>query len=171
MIPSAVRPFVLLSLLASSLLLFNACSSDDPPKGENTSDAGQSADDDDEEADDDDAKCGPVVTTSGETCVGFGEGDPCDASCGRYGYVCFGGAPPGIEGCHKVRDTAAGETYCCAKNDCVAQPDQDSMCSDSAKPHRFQCPPDSKDGNVAPPSGCKETKSGATEVEKFYCCP
>jgi hypothetical protein len=66
----------------------------------------------------------------------------------------------------------AGQTYCCSKNDCVAQPDQDSMCSGSAgKPHRFQCPPDGKGGNVAPPAGCKESGSGATAVEKFYCCP
>lgn len=119
--------------------------------------------------------CGPIVTTPGETCVGFGaKAETCDPSCEQpYGYICFDGAPPGFEGCRKVTDSAFGQTYCCPKNDCVAQPDQEAACSDVAgKPHRFQCPPDGSGGHVAPAAGCEETgPGGGSDVEKFYCCP
>lgn len=118
---------------------------------------------------------GPIVTTPGETCVGFGaKAETCDPACGQsYGYVCFDGAPPGFTGCRKVTDTSFGQTYCCPKNECVAQPDQDAMwCSGVAgKPHRFQCPPNGNGGHVAPPAGCEEKGSGGSNVEKFYCCP
>lgn len=167
MLSLAARPAVLVSFFAMSVATFNACSTDASSKRGGASDAG----DPNAAEEGDGAACGPVVTTPGETCVGFGAGEPCAEACGLYGYVCFDGAPPGFDGCHQVRDTAAGQTYCCPKNDCVAQPDQDSTCTVSARSHRYQCPPNGEGGNVTPPSGCKETGAGATAVEKFYCCP
>ncbi len=122
-----------------------------------------------------DAGCGrPVVTTPGETCIGFGpKDDPCDPACGQpYGYVCFEGAPPGFASCSLARETSLGQTYCCTKNDCVAQPDLDSMCNGvSGKPHRYQCPPDGDGGHATAPAGCVEKGSGSTPIERFYCCP
>src|SRR4051794_34339243 len=50
-----------------------------------------------------DANClkGKVLPSTGETCIGFGKGSPCDPLCGlgAYGYVCFNGGPPGFAGC------------------------------------------------------------------------
>lgn len=115
---------------------------------------------------------GVAKPKTGETCIGFGKKDPCNAACGEYGYVCFGGGPPNIDGCLQVTSSTLGETYCCAKNTCVAEPDQDSKCAGvSGKPHRFQCPPDGTGSNVAPPPSCVEKDSGGTELEKFFCCP
>lgn len=115
---------------------------------------------------------GTVKPATGETCVGFGKKDPCNVACGEYGYVCFNGGPPGFTGCYQMSASAFGETYCCAQNKCVAEPDQDGMCAAVAgKPHRYQCPPDGTGSNVAPPPGCQETGSGGTELEKFFCCP
>jgi hypothetical protein len=122
-----------------------------------------------------DASCpkGKILPATGETCVGFGKGTPCDTACGlpQYGYVCFSGGPPGFAGCVQASSSAFGETYCCPDNKCVAQPDQDAMCTNGAKPHRYQCPPNGSGGNVAPPAGCTETGSGTTPIERFYCCP
>jgi hypothetical protein len=121
-----------------------------------------------------DAGCGgPIVTTPGETCTGFGtSATSCDPACGQpYGYVCIGGGPPASSGCRRVSESAFGETYCCPKNDCVAQPDQDGLCGGSGQPRRYQCPPDGDGGSVAPPADCVDGGSGASEVEKFYCCP
>jgi|GEM_PF-1874605 len=124
-----------------------------------------------------DASCATGVTkpATGETCIGFGKKSPCDPACGlpEYGYVCFNGGPPGFAGCLQTQASAFGETYCCPSNACVPQPDQDGMCAAVAgKPHRYQCPPKGPDaGNVDPPAGCVESGSGASEVEKFYCCP
>ena len=117
---------------------------------------------------------GPIKTGNGETCVGYGTSESCPEGCGQpYGYVCFDGPPPGFTGCRETRVHALlGNNYCCPDNDCVAQPDQNAMCSGVAgKPKRYQCPPASGGGNVAPPSGCEEHGSGATNVEKYYCCP
>jgi hypothetical protein len=122
-----------------------------------------------------DANCpmGKILPATGETCVGFGKKTPCDPACGlpEYGYVCFNGGPPSFAGCVQASSTAFGETYCCPENKCVAQPDQDAMCTNGAKPHRYQCPPNGSGGNVAPPAGCTETGSGGTPLERFYCCP
>lgn len=115
-----------------------------------------------------------VVPRTGETCVGFGAGTGCDTTCGlpAYGYVCFNGGPPGFAGCVQASSTGSfGDTYCCPENKCVPQPDQDKQCSTAGKPHRYQCPPDGAGGNVAPPSGCADGGSGATALERFYCCP
>lgn len=138
---------------------------------ETDNDSGRS---DAEPGDQDAGACGPIVTTPGETCIGFGaKAETCDPACGQpYGYVCFDGAPPGFAGCRKASESPLGQTYCCPKNECVAQPDQDQMCNGvTGKPHRFQCPPDGNGGNVAPPAGCEEKDSGGSEVEKYYCCP
>ena len=115
-----------------------------------------------------------VLAATGQTCVGFGAGSPCDPGCGlpAYGYVCFNGGPPGFTGCVQASSTGSfGDTYCCPKNDCVAQPDQDTMCGAAGKPHRFQCPPDGAGNAVSPPAGCGDGGAGATALEKFYCCP
>lgn len=115
---------------------------------------------------------GPIATTPGETCIGFGAApETCDPACGQpFGYVCFDGGPPGMEGCREQSVSGFGNTYCCPKNECVAQPDQDTECPDASKPRRFQCPPEGG-GHVEPPPGCVETGSGETALEKFYCCP
>jgi hypothetical protein len=114
---------------------------------------------------------GIVVHDAGETCVGFGPADPCNQACGLYGYRCFGGAPPGFTGCLQLNASAIlGETYCCPKDDCVAEPDQDKTCAAvGGKPHRYQCPPNDA-GFATPPAGCVD--AGATSVlEHFFCCP
>ena len=180
--------------LALPLLHVGACASDesDPPTS-STPDADASVDraapdsgeqpipdasaGQDAGADAADGSCPPtkVVPDAGETCIGFGKkADPCDPACGlpAYGYVCFGGQPPGFAGCVQARASSLGETYCCPENKCVAQPDQDGMCAAvQGKPHRYQCPPLEGGGNAAPPAGCTESGSGGTELEKFYCCP
>ncbi|MBX3190350.1 MAG: hypothetical protein KF819_25345 [Labilithrix sp.] len=193
---SPLHRLLLGSLLASGIAVSSACSDDpsttggggdatdggSPSRSDSgaTGDQGDDATDGDsgtserDSGDEDAGACGPIVTTPGETCVGFGaKAETCDPACGQpYGYVCFDGAPPGFDGCRKVSDSALGQTYCCPKNECVAQPDQDTMCNGTAgKPHRFQCPPNGNGGNVAPPAGCEEKGSGGSEVEKFYCCP
>ena len=116
---------------------------------------------------------GKVIADAGETCIGFGSGTPCNDACGLYGYRCFGGHPPGLTGCLQVNASALlGETYCCATNACVAEPDQDAMCAGfPGKPHRFQCPPTADGGTVAAPLGCVAAGSGGTALEQFYCCP
>jgi hypothetical protein len=123
-----------------------------------------------------DAACAAtkVVPSTGETCVGFGDGTGCDTACGlpKYGYVCFNGGPPGFAGCVQASSTGSfGDTYCCPDDKCVAQPDQDPQCAGSGKPHRYQCPPNGMGGNVAPPTGCADGGSGGTALERFYCCP
>jgi hypothetical protein len=117
---------------------------------------------------------GPIVTGNGETCIGHGKGSSCDPACGQpYGYLCVDGPPPGFSGCRETQTSALGNSYCCPKNECVAEPDQNGVCADAdaGKTKRFQCPPDESGGHVAPPSGCVEHNSGPTELEKFYCCP
>jgi len=129
------------------------------------------------DAGDKDACPTPVTKpATGETCVGFGKKTPCGSAgaCGYpdYGYVCFNGGPPGFAGCVQASTSAFGETYCCPDNKCVAEPDQDAMCAGVAgKPHRYQCPPDGLGGNVAAPAGCVANGTGASELEKFFCCP
>ncbi len=89
---------------------------------------------------------------TGETCTGFAKGSPCGANgLPDYGYVCFFGSPPGIVGCQLARASAFGDTYCCAENKCVAQPDQDAVCTAPGLPHRYQCPPNGAGGSVAAP--------------------
>lgn len=115
---------------------------------------------------------GKIKPATGETCVGFGKGTPCDVACGEYGYVCFNGGPPGFTDCREINDNGSfGSTYCCAQNRCVPQPDQDGMCTTAGKTHRYQCPPDGLGGNVTPPAGCVDGGSGGSQVERFYCCP
>jgi hypothetical protein len=113
---------------------------------------------------------GKSTADAGETCTGFGKGDPCTPECGLYGYVCFNGGPPGFTGCLRVSSTSFGDTYCCAENKCVAEPDQDSHCAGAAgKPHLYQCPPDGTDGgSVAPPAGCATTTPLGPYA--YYCC-
>lgn len=123
-----------------------------------------------------DASCpkGKAVPSTGETCIGFGKGSPCDTACGlpAYGFVCFNGGPPGFTGCIQASSTSSfGETYCCPDNKCVPQPDQDKECKSAGTPHRYQCPPDGMGGSVAPPAGCADAGAGGSAVERFYCCP
>ncbi len=116
-----------------------------------------------------------TMPATGETCTGFGAtSDPCDPACGlpAYGYVCFNGGPPGFTGCVQARASSLGDTYCCPKNDCVAEPDQDSQCNGvTGKPHLFQCPPDGTDGGSVPiPSGCSAKAVGGSPYA-YACCP
>ena len=114
---------------------------------------------------------GKTIADAGETCTGFGKGDPCTPECGLYGYVCINGGPPGFTGCYQMSGGSLGETYCCPKNDCVAEPDQDKFCADAgAKPHLFQCPPDGSGGFVKPANaGC--AKTDPLGPYDYYCCP
>ena len=120
----------------------------------------------------DDAADG-AASGKGETCIGFAKGTPCGVNgLGDYGYVCFNGSPPDIEGCKLASSTGSfGDTYCCTENKCVAQPDQDKECKTAGKPHRFQCPPNGDAGPVAAPAGCVSAGAGGSAVENFYCCP
>jgi hypothetical protein len=117
---------------------------------------------------------GTQFQSNGETCVGFGVSSECEAagSCGRYGYLCINGGPPGITGCTEKSTSAFGNSYCCPTNPCVAQPDQNGACGDAGagKTKRFQCPPEGG-GHATPPGGCVEHTSGGTALERFYCCP
>jgi hypothetical protein len=116
---------------------------------------------------------GQTRPATGETCVGYGKGSPCNAACGEYGYVCFkNGGPPGFAGCSLINDNGSfGQTYCCTENKCVAQPDEDAKCTTAGKTHRYQCPPDGAGGSVAPPAGCADGGAGGSALERFYCCP
>lgn len=112
------------------------------------------------------------TTGKGETCIGFAKGSPCGAAeLPDYGYVCVNGSPPGIAGCKLASSSSFGDTYCCAENKCVAQPDQDKECKGGKPPHRFQCPPQGDSGaNVAPAAGCVSAGGGGG-LEAFFCCP
>jgi hypothetical protein len=109
-----------------------------------------------------DTDAGPA----GETCTGFGTGDPCGANgLPTYGYVCVGGHPPGFTDCVKASDSSLGQTWCCPKNDCVAEPDQDQKCTIAGLPHLFQCPP-----GATLADGCaKRTLTGSPY--DYACCP
>ena len=114
---------------------------------------------------------------TGETCVGFGAKDPCGVANKRpdYGYVCFNGGPPGISGCELANKSIVGDTYCCSKLACVAQPDQDAKSCNGkpGKPHRFQCAIDKNDALLAKPGGgCEEDVAAKIPTSsRFYCCP
>jgi len=113
-----------------------------------------------------------AATGKGETCIGFAKGTPCGANgFADYGYVCFNGSPPGIAGCKLATSSSFGETYCCTENKCVAQPDQDKVCTAGGTPHRYQCPPEGDAGSVAPAAGCVDGGAGGSPLERFYCCP
>ena len=192
--PFRLSRALLLVLTASSgaalALVVDGCGSDSTAPGPNSDAAGQeSGSDGDPGADGGsdseavlpdaaalDANCpkGKVLPSTGETCIGFGKGSPCDPACGlgEYGYVCFNGGPPGFTGCIQASSTGSfGDTYCCPQNRCVPQPDLDSKCRTAGQPHHYQCPPDGTGGAVAPPAGCGDGGSGGSAVEKFYCCP
>src|SRR5207249_6587868 len=53
---------------------------------------------------------GKTIPDAGETCTGFGKGDPCTPECGLYGYVCVNGGPPGFTGCLQMSGGSFGET-------------------------------------------------------------
>lgn len=114
---------------------------------------------------------GEVQPKTGQTCAGFGSFTPCTTCTpSAFGYLCFDGGPPNIDGCTRVSKTAFGDTYCCSSNQCVAVPDQDSRCTGKpGGPHRYTCPPDGTDGGfVKPPAGCVfDTNMGYPT----YCCP
>jgi hypothetical protein len=115
----------------------------------------------------------PVANQAGETCVGFGAGAPCDASCGKFGYVCFSGGPPNAMNCREMRTSAiVGNTYCCTDLVCARQPDQDTKCAGSRTfTRRFQCPLNAAGGLlVQPPPDCEEDKDAGIKGSKFYCC-
>jgi hypothetical protein len=166
-----------------------ACSSDDRAAGVDLEDSG-SADDGastngdsgsgTEDAGADASTC-PKTTDAvgaGETCTGFGRGAPCDTSCGLppYGYACIDGGPPGLTGCVLASSSPFGQTYCCPKNECVAEPDQDAKCAGvSGKPHLYECPPINDepgvDGGVAAaPPGCAPRAVPASPFH-YECCP
>lgn len=112
-------------------------------------------------------------SSTGETCIGFAKGTPCGSGgLPDYGYVCFGGSPPGIAGCVLGSSTGSfGDTWCCTENKCVAQPDRDKECTAPGTPHRYQCPPQGDAGNTPPPLGCADGGTGASALERYYCCP
>jgi hypothetical protein len=191
---SRALALVVLSLaFGGAVLAMDGCGTDSAVSGGSTSDAPSAKDstsDDDGGAGADtgtdapgtladgavvDANCPKPKTapSTGETCIGFGKGTPCDTACGlpAYGYVCINGGPPGFAGCVQASTSSFGESYCCPDNKCVPQPDQDKECKSAATPHRYQCPPDGTGGNVAPAAGCADAGGGGSAVEKFYCCP
>jgi hypothetical protein len=164
------RTILLLAVLA-------ACSSNETTTSAPAPDAGTPAPDADSgttSPKDAGADTTPADTDAGigETCIGYGEGETCATVQGKpYGYVCFNGAPPGIEGCTLKMSSSVGNSYCCSENACVEQIDQGSACTGvTGTPHRFECPPTAT-GNATPPAECEEHNSGSTEVEKYYCCP
>lgn len=157
-------------------LLLIACSSNETTTVSQAPEAGTPTDSDSGAAPPKDAGVdtsapGDEDAGVGETCVGYGEGDTCAAEPGKYGYVCFNGAPPGVASCKLKQSSSLGNSYCCTENVCVEQIDQGSACNGvTGKPHRFQCPPTAS-GNATPAVGCEEHNSGSTDVEKYYCCP
>lgn len=129
----SLRSLLVACLLVSGVVVVGACSEDSPESGTeaetrdgggpSTNDRGAGEGDDETDIDSGAAEndsstskeagvCGPIVTTPGETCVGFGaKPETCDPSCEQpYGYVCFDGAPPGFEGCRKVSESTLGQT-------------------------------------------------------------
>jgi hypothetical protein len=121
-----------------------------------------------------DASCttGTPASTKGETCIGFGKGTPCDQACGEYGYVCFNGGPPNIASCREMRVSATlGNTYCCPTLSCVREPDQDTKCTNAARPKRYQCPTAADGGALTLPlTACEEDVAGRMPGSNFYCC-
>jgi len=168
--------------LCLPLLFFFACSSNETTAPTSKPDAGAPVEESDSgNPTPKDASADTVVDTgptvdpdagAGETCIGYGDGDSGKNEQGKpYGYVCFGGAPPGVTGCKLLSSSSLGNSYCCSENVCVEQIDQSAACNAvSGKPRRFQCPPTAS-GNATPPPNCVEHNSGSTEVEKYYCCP
>ena len=157
------------ALLLGCLL---ACSSSETTTSSAATDGGSADASDASDASTTPNDAGAEAST-GETCIGYGAGETCETEQGTpYGYVCFGGAPPGVEGCKLTRESASiGNNYCCTENVCVEQIDQGAQCNGvSGKPRRFQCPP-TDTGNATPPAGCVEHDSGSSDVEKYYCCP
>lgn len=120
-----------------------------------------------------DASCSsPAASKVGETCVGFGKGSPCDSVCGEYGYVCFNGGPPNIAGCREMRTSAiVGNTYCCPTLACVREPDQDTKCTNAARPKRYQCAAAADGGAlIMPVTACEEDVASRSPGSNFYCC-
>lgn len=182
----------LLALLFLGGMTFVACSSDPPatPGGEDAAapdagpiqdastgdairgDAGDAMSVDDAAADvGSDAACmmGTAANKTGETCVGFGRGQPCSNACGAFGYVCFNGGPPNLNGCREMRTSGLGNTYCCPDLACVRQPDQDNKCP-NPRPQRYQCL-DADAGAPMPPAGCQEDVAARQPGSRFFCCP
>jgi hypothetical protein len=164
------------SLFATVVLLAGAaCSSEGTTPAPAISDAGDAGGSSSPAGDagSDTGSGGDSGSTIGETCIGYGAGETCEnEATNKYGYVCFGGPPPGVQGCKLTRESSTvGNNYCCTENVCVEQIDQSAQCNAvSGKPHRVQCPPTDA-GNATPPAGCVEHNSGSSELEKYYCCP
>jgi hypothetical protein len=111
---------------------------------------------------------------AGDTCVGIGTSSTCSAACGlpQFEYVCYGGGPPGINGCVQTSYSAiVGGTYCCGELKCVRSTFLDPQCADAgAPPHFHQCASGGDGGLlVQPPIGCQPTTGPAPY--KYYCCP
>lgn len=121
-----------------------------------------------------DAACGDAGVTTfgpGDTCAPFGEGTPCGGGCvPKYGYVCTGGGPPNLTGCHQMSNSTFGGTYCCPDLSCVRSTFQDKDCS--GKPGKTQmrvCPVDAqKNLRAQPPAGCEEVTG---PEYRYFCCP
>ena len=108
------------------------------------------------------------INGTGQRCVASAKRSPCGTNAlPDYAYVCANGSPPGIAGCALAAVGATADTYCCAENRCVAQPDQDTNCALAGTPRRYQCPPSGDGGSstIAPPPGC------ADAGPLLYCCP
>jgi poly(hydroxyalkanoate) depolymerase family esterase len=154
------------------LTVLLGCSSNEATAPSPATDAGSSTPPKDAGADRDGSPVSQPDAGPGETCVGYGEGESCGMEQGKpYGYVCFGGPPPGVDDCKLKQSSSLGSSYCCSENVCVEQIDQSAACSAvTGKPHRFQCPPTAT-GNATPAADCVEHNSGSSSVEKYYCCP
>jgi hypothetical protein len=119
----------------------------------------------------------PMPADGGETCIGFGPGEPCTAQCGYppYGFVCTGGEPSLPTGCVLARASSLGDTFCCATLACTRVALRDEKCATKAQKKLYQCFGDADAGVVAtPPVGCVELVNDpelTSAKSRGYCCP
>jgi hypothetical protein len=124
-----------------------------------------------------DTDASATLPDGGETCIGFGPGEPCSTSCGSftYGYVCSGGSPSAPSTCVLARASLLGSTYCCATLTCTRVTLRDDKCSGTPLKRLYQCFADGDAGVIAKPSPSCGELVGDPELSsaksRAYCCP